>query len=198
MSGGKGGSKSTQIEIPEYLETAARNAVNRGADVSELGYMPYYGPDVAGFTPMQQASFQNTADMSSAFGMQPQMSQQDIMGGMPPATQYAGGVTGYSSGDLYDQAVNELGERRPGQVAAYDDLFIDPNPKKAKKKKKAKKNKLKSKSKKKYDPIEAKARRKKSRPDRFKKYAKAAQDSKKRTDQAESRATIDKQRDSYY
>tara|TARA_R110002153_G_scaffold131809_2_gene280809 strand:- start:8 stop:577 length:570 start_codon:yes stop_codon:yes gene_type:complete len=139
MSGGKGGSKSTQIEIPEYLETAARNAVNRGTDVSELGYMPYYGPDVAGFTPMQQASFQNTADVSSAFGIQPQMSQQDIMGGMPPATQYAGGVTGYSSGDLYDQAVNELGERRPGQVAAYDDLFIDPNPKKAKKKKRRRK-----------------------------------------------------------
>ena len=49
------------------------------------------------------------------------------MQGMTPApTTYAGGIQGYSSGDLFDQAVAELAARRPGQVSAYNKLFVDP------------------------------------------------------------------------
>jgi hypothetical protein len=82
MSGGKGGSTSSSVEIPEYIEKAAQRNLNKAERISQLGYVPYYGPDVAAFTPMQQASFQNTADVASAFGMGAPMSQQDIMGGM--------------------------------------------------------------------------------------------------------------------
>lgn len=126
MSGGKGGSTSSSVEIPEYIEKAAQRNLNKAERISQLGYVPYYGPDVAAFTPMQQASFQNTADVASAFGMGAPMSQQDIMGGMGAPTQYAGGVSGYSSAPIYEQSLNSLAMERPAQKAYMDSFFINP------------------------------------------------------------------------
>ena len=126
MSGGKGGSTSSSVEIPEYIEKAAQRNLNKAERISQLGYVPYYGPDVAAFTPMQQASFQNTADVAGAFGMNAPTSQQDIMGGMGAPTQYAGGVSGYSSAPLYEQSLNALAMERPAQKAYMDSFFINP------------------------------------------------------------------------
>lgn len=126
MSGGKGGSTTSSVEIPEYIEKAAQRNLNKAERISQLGYVPYYGPDVAAFTPMQQASFQNTADVAGAFGMGTPMSQQDIMGGMGAPTQYAGGVSGYSSAPLYEQSLNELAMQRPAQKSYMDSFFINP------------------------------------------------------------------------
>lgn len=126
MSGGKGGSTSSSVEIPEYIEKAAQRNLNKAERISQLGYVPYYGPDVAAFTPMQQASFQNTADVAGAFGMSAPTSQQDIMGGMGAPTQYAGGVSGYSSAPIYQQSLDELGRQRPAQKSYMDSFFIDP------------------------------------------------------------------------
>jgi hypothetical protein len=126
MSGGKGGSTSSSVEIPEYIEKAAQRNLNKAERISQLGYVPYYGPDVAAFTPMQQASFQNTADVAGAFGMGAPTSQQDIMGGMGAPTQYAGGVSGYSSAPLYEQSLNALAMERPAQKAYMDSFFINP------------------------------------------------------------------------
>ena len=127
MSGGKGGSTTSSVTIPEYIEAAAQRNLNKAERISQIGYTPYYGPDVAAFTPMQQAGFQNIADTAGAFGVSGGgMSQQDIMGGMEPATTYAGGVQGYSSAPIYEQALQTLGERRPGQKAYIDSFFIDP------------------------------------------------------------------------
>jgi len=127
MSGGKGGSTTSSVTIPEYIEAAAQRNLNKAERISQIGYTPYYGPDVAAFTPMQQAAFQGTAQTAGAFGVPGGgMSQQDIMGGMEPATTYAGGVQGYSSAPIYEQALQTLGERRPGQKAYIDSFFIDP------------------------------------------------------------------------
>jgi hypothetical protein len=126
MSGGKGGSTTSSVTIPEYIEAAAQRNLNKAERISQIGYTPYYGPDVAAFTPMQQAGFQNIADTAGAFGMAAPTTQQDIMGGMGPATTYAGGVQGYSSAPIYEQALQTLGERRPGQKAYIDSFFIDP------------------------------------------------------------------------
>lgn len=126
MSGGKGGSTTSSVEIPEYIEKAAQRNLNKAERISQLGYVPYYGPDVAAFTPMQQASFQNTADVAGAFGMSAPTSQQDIMGGMGAPTQYAGGVSGYSSAPIYQQSLDELGRQRPAQKSYMDSFFIDP------------------------------------------------------------------------
>jgi len=123
MSGGKGGSQTTQVEVPQYIEDAARANLAQGREVSRIGYTPYYGPDVAAFSPMQTAAMQNAADFASAFGMAPQM---DVTSGMPQAQEYAGGIRGYSSAPLYEQAVAELAARRPAQAALIESQFIDP------------------------------------------------------------------------
>ena len=126
MSGGKGGSSTTKVEVPEYIEAAARQNLARADEIAQIGYTPYYGPDVAAFTPMQQASFQNTADAAGAFGMTAPTSQQDIMGGMPAPTTYAGGVSGYSSAPMYEQSLAQLQAQRPGQYDALMAPFINP------------------------------------------------------------------------
>lgn len=128
MSGGKGGSQTTKVEVPQYIEDAAKANLARADEISRIGYTPYYGPDVAAFSPMQQASFQNTADTASAFGLAAPTSQQDIMGGMPAPTTYAGGVSGYSSAPMYEQSLAELQAQRPAQYDAIMGQFIDPMP----------------------------------------------------------------------
>jgi hypothetical protein len=127
MSGGKGGSTSSTVEIPQYIEDAAKRNLARADTISQIGYVPYYGADVAAFTPMQEAAFRNTAGTAGAFGLAGgDMSQQDITGGMPAPTTYAGGVRGYSSAPMFEQSMAELASRRPGQKALIDSLFIDP------------------------------------------------------------------------
>lgn len=126
MSGGKGGSSTTEVKVPEYIETAAKQNLARADEIAQIGYTPYYGPDVAAFTPMQQASFYNTADAANAFGMGAPASQQDIYGGMGAPTQYAGGISGYSSAPMYEQSLAQLQEQRPGQYDALMAPFLNP------------------------------------------------------------------------
>ena len=123
MSGGKGGSQTTQVEIPKYIEDASRANIAQGKEISQIGYVPYYGPDVAAFSPMQQAAMQSTANFGAAFGLMPQI---DAMAGMPQAQTFAGGIRGYSSAPLYEQAVAELAARRPGQAALINRQFVNP------------------------------------------------------------------------
>jgi len=94
MSGGKGGSTTSQITIPEYIDAAARRNLDKAERISQIGFVPYEGADVAG--------------------------------GMPEPTAYAGGVRGYSAAPLYQEAVQTLGEKRPGQKAFIDSFFINP------------------------------------------------------------------------
>lgn len=124
MSGGKGGSTTQSVQIPSWMQNAAKRNLARAEQASQLGYMPYYGPDVAAPSPMLQSAWQGVSDQAAAFGMGP--SDRDVMAGMPTAKTYEGGVTGYSSGDLYDQALAEFRTRRPGQAASYDLMFVDP------------------------------------------------------------------------
>ena len=120
MSGGKGGSSTTKVEIPEWMEKEARLNLKEGREVSKIGYTPYYGPDIAAFNDAQVAARQNVNDMASAFGMQGAGEFQ-----MPDVVE-VDGVRGYSSAPLYEQALAELETRRPGQYKAITDRFIDP------------------------------------------------------------------------
>lgn len=119
--GGKGGSQTSTVTIPPWLEAAAQKNLARADDVSAIGYTPYYGPDVAAFSPAQNAAFDNTNQAAGAFGMPTAQGN-----GMPAPQQFAGGVSGHSSGGLYDQSVAEFARRNPGQAAAMANLFIDP------------------------------------------------------------------------
>lgn len=121
--GGKGGKQTTQVKIPAWLENAARQNMARADEIAKIGYVPYFGPDVAAFSPMQQAAFQNTGDAAAAFGM---AAPADPMAGMPAPQVFAGGVQGYSSQPVYQQSVDALAAARPGQYAKISGMFVDP------------------------------------------------------------------------
>tara|TARA_R110000822_G_scaffold256719_1_gene382470 strand:- start:3866 stop:4582 length:717 start_codon:yes stop_codon:yes gene_type:complete len=125
MSGGKGGSKTTEVAVPDYVDAAARANLNRATDVGNVGNVVYRGPDVAAFSPMQQSAFQNTANMANAFGLSAPTDEAAIMGGMGEPTQYANGVSGYSSAGIYDAALEALKESSPGQYDYINSLFVD-------------------------------------------------------------------------
>jgi len=127
MSGGKGGSTTSEVTVPAYIENAAKANLAKADAISQVGYTPYYGADVAAFNPMQQAAFQNTADTANAFGMATPTSPTDIMGNMGAPQTYANGVTGYSSAPMFQDAVDTLGYFRPNQKALLDSFFVNPN-----------------------------------------------------------------------
>lgn len=122
--GGKGGSSTSTVEVPEWIEEPAKANLARAEDISKIGYVPYYGPDVAALTPMQQASMQNTAQSASAFGMATPTGSN--ITGVPAPQTFAGGVQGYSSAPLFEQSLDTLEQERPGQKRAIDDLFVNP------------------------------------------------------------------------
>lgn len=121
--GGKGGKQTTEVKIPAWLEAGAKNNMARANELAQIGYVPYYGPDVAAFSPMQQAAFQGTADAAAAFG---QATPANPMVGMPQAMTFADGTTGYSSAPMYEQSLAALAAARPGQFAALQAPFINP------------------------------------------------------------------------
>jgi len=62
LEGGGGGGQTTgttyQTNIPEWLRAPTERMVARGETLSEQPYQPYTGERVAGFSPAQQAAFQ--------------------------------------------------------------------------------------------------------------------------------------------
>ena len=121
MSGGKGGTQTQAQSIPKHVEDAAKYNIGLAKDASKIGYMPYYGPDVAALSPQQVQSMQNTFDAQQAYGMVDPSAQFST--GTPEPQQFAGGVSGYSSGSLFDQAVADLASRDPEIAAQYDRFY---------------------------------------------------------------------------
>lgn len=116
-----GGKQTTETKIPEWLSGAAQQALGRANTVAGIPFTPYFGPDVAAMTPMQEAAATNINTGASAFGMNAPTGT-----GMPQAQTFAGGVQGYSSAPMYEAAVNELKTRYPGAYNAIMGQFIDP------------------------------------------------------------------------
>lgn len=115
--GGKGGSQTVEQKIPQYIEDASKKNISLAEQIANIGYMPYYGPDVAAATPQEMASWRGANDAARAFGM------DTAKISVPKAQDFGGGVMGYSSGPLYDRAVAELKDRQPGIFDAYQSLF---------------------------------------------------------------------------
>ena len=116
----KGGSQTTESrqEIPKWLEDASRAAIERSQQAASIGYVPYSGPQVAAFTPMQNDAFKGTNMAAAAYGMPTSKGN-----GMPKPTTYADGTTGYSSLPLYEQALAQLQQSNPQQYAALTQMF---------------------------------------------------------------------------
>lgn len=122
MSGGKGGSQTTTVDIPDWLEEAAQRNIAKAEDIAQTGFVPYSGPVVAAMTPMQEAAMRSTGAAAQAFGLDNALGSQVT----PQPQEFAGGIRGYSTSGLYDQALAELQAQRPGQFAALNAPFIDP------------------------------------------------------------------------
>jgi len=123
---GKGGS-STSVEIPAYIEDAAKKNLTRADRISAIGSVPLsYGPTVAAFTPMQQSSFANTANVANSFGLNAPQQGYGFYGGLDAPTTYANGVTAYSAAPIYQNIMDAFGAARPGQKSYIDSFFIDP------------------------------------------------------------------------
>ena len=124
MSGGKGGSQTSQVTIPAYIEEASKANLERANQIAQIGYTPYFGPTVAAFSPMQQAAFGNTSQAAQAFGLGG--GGMTGMEGMPQAQQMAGGGYGYSAAPIYEASLGQLQQRAPAQYDFIRGMFIDP------------------------------------------------------------------------
>lgn len=119
--GGKGGSSTTSVEIPQWLEDPSKRAIARGEAIAQLDYMPYMGPDVAAFSPTQEAAFDNTNAAAGAFGM-----GQSAGTGMPQAQDFGGGVMGYSSYPVFEQTQLAFEQAYPELAAQRNSFFGQP------------------------------------------------------------------------
>jgi hypothetical protein len=119
--GGKGGKKTEETTIPEWLRGPAERNLQRAEAVQQIEYMPYYGPDVAAFTPAQNAAFDANIGAGEAFGLLAP-NTLTATSGMPTPTDFDG-FSGYSSQPIYESALAELKANQPGAVAQYNALF---------------------------------------------------------------------------
>jgi hypothetical protein len=119
--GRAGGSETTKTEIPQWLEGAAQDMLGQAQGVARIGPITYRGPDVAALTPQQIAARQGTNQAASAFGM----GTVDPTAGLPMAQDF-GGMQGYSSAPMFDQALEELRRTAPAQYEAIMAQFINP------------------------------------------------------------------------
>lgn len=118
MSGG-GGTQVVKNEIPEWVEGPAKDNLARAAQISQIGFAPYMGPDVAAFSGQQLQAMENTNALADAFGMGAQA--VDV-----PQAQSFGGISGYSSYPVYNQARRELRDNMPGTYRGIMDQFTNP------------------------------------------------------------------------
>ncbi len=119
--GGKGGSKTQETTIPAWIRDPAIRNLQRAEDVQRIEYMPYYGADVAAFTPTQNAAFDANIGAAEAFGLLAP-NTLTATSGMPEPTDF-NGFSAYSSQPLYESALDELKANQPDAVAQYDALF---------------------------------------------------------------------------
>ena len=116
----KGGTQTTSQTIPDWLEAPARRNLARAEEISQIGYVPYKGPDVAALTGQQMDAMRNTNSMARTYGLETDPIDQ------AKRKSYAGGIEAYSSFPAYNQARRELKETRPGQFKAINAQFINP------------------------------------------------------------------------
>lgn len=125
MKGGMGGSQDQSIQLPAWLDSASQQVSGRALQQMDQRFMPYEGPSVAAFTPMQHAAFQGANQAAQAFGL-PAVHGNAGGGldGMGRAENF-GGVMGYSPYAGFQQAQNRWQNDHPTQAADYAALFGD-------------------------------------------------------------------------
>ena len=114
MSGGgdKGGTTTQTMKLDPRLEEGAASAVGGALASAGLDYVPNRGVTIAGFTPMQEAAFEGANNAAKAFGLS---TSENYPNSVPATEVSAGGINGYSTSALYDEAL--LRSYTPEQLA---------------------------------------------------------------------------------
>lgn len=117
-----GGKQTTETKIPDWLREPTIRAIERGENIAQIGYTPYYGPEVAAMTTDQRAAQQNNRDAAAAFGM-------NNTGGLNylPVEHFGNGAWGFSSQPIFESAMDQFRQERPGQYDYINSFFIDPS-----------------------------------------------------------------------
>ena len=110
------GSKSSTTEVPAYIEDASKQAIGMANARNELGYVPYMGPDVAAFNPMQMNAMQGANTMAQSMGL-----PTAGLSLMAP-TDYGNGVWGHSSAPVYEDSMARLQAANPELFDALQKL----------------------------------------------------------------------------
>jgi len=118
-------------KLPKWIEKVAKENLAIANEVAAIGYNPYLGPTVAGFSPQSMNAFQNVNQAAGAFGMKnvaldPNMTNAQVgqaLTGMAPPQQSVGGISGYSGAALYQAALEQMA---PAQRAMIESFFINP------------------------------------------------------------------------
>lgn len=114
------GSKSkTTTQIPAYIEQGGKDALAQAQRIQQMGYIPYMGPEVAMYDPRAAMSANAGLD---AFGLTPM--NTDPMAGAATATM--GGMTGYTSAPMLEQAQQALQAKYPGLYDYLTSMTINP------------------------------------------------------------------------
>ena len=127
MSGGKGGSQSAQVQIPQYLEDAARQNIDRAQAIQNMPYAPIMGPTMAGFTSGQKAGMESQAALAQRMGIIPQ--SYDVASGyMPGEIDVGNGLTAYASYPGAKERVIAAFEESPQLARQYGSLMFEERP----------------------------------------------------------------------
>jgi hypothetical protein len=133
--GGGGGSSqpSTQTqttELPEWARPYAKDVLAKGAALSDVNQNPYqqYGANrIAGFSPLQEMSFQGAANMqpSQQLGMGSDLAAAAGIGALGTnyqAGRFGGGMFGQGAADFYmnpyQQNVTDIGKREAARQSS--------------------------------------------------------------------------------
>lgn len=114
---GAAGSTSSSVDLPPWLQGKAQENLNRAQGVQNFNPIPFMGPQVAAINPMQQAGMQSAMDAGYAYGLANKM---DVGSMLPTATDYGGGISGYSAFPMFEQGMAQFREKYPDQATLFD------------------------------------------------------------------------------
>lgn len=100
-SGGKGGSKTSKVEIDPELEKYARDALNKAGAAAAIPFMANRGGVVAALTPAEKAAMRGVNKQNAAYGL-----STAEFADMPEMVD-VGGIKAYSASGAYDDTLNK-------------------------------------------------------------------------------------------
>ena len=111
-----GGKRTSETNIDPDLKRAALETLSMADEAGRIGYIPYTGATVAGFTPSQEAAFANTSAAAEAFGLTPSAGPALTGGAVIPGT---GGAVGYSPYAAYEAALAGIDPEQRAMIEAF-------------------------------------------------------------------------------